>query len=65
MLTETTEVTGQAMNVTPDDYVRMLVPEDKEKKIVLPNLPLNVMSLHALKALPLIDRCKTLLMSGK
>lgn len=53
------------MNMSKSDYIRLLVPEDKEQAQIKPSLPSNVMSLHALRELPVLEQCKLLLKDGK
>lgn len=53
------------MNISPTEYIRVLVPEDREVAQVTPSLPSHVMSLHSLRALPLLEQCRMLLKDGK
>lgn len=62
---ENTDETGQAMNVSDSEYIRILVPEDQEQSVGQPSLPSHVMSLHALRAQPVHEQCKLLLKDGK
>lgn len=55
---------SHAMNVSASDYIRMLVPEDQEQAQIKPSLPSNVVSLHALRELPILEQCKFLLKDG-
>lgn len=59
------EDTGQAMNITDAEYVRILIPEDQQQLAAEPILPSHVMSLHALRAQPIQEQCKLLLKDGK
>ncbi|KAL3272754.1 hypothetical protein HHI36_014215 [Cryptolaemus montrouzieri] len=61
LLAENLEDTNQANCLTDKEYVRLLVPEDQEQSSVEPALPSHVMSLHALRALPLLEQCRLLL----
>ncbi|XP_017777402.1 PREDICTED: DNA-directed RNA polymerase III subunit RPC5 [Nicrophorus vespilloides] len=56
---------GQGINVKPSEYIKILVPDDKEEAIIKPSLPSNVVSLHALRALPLLEQCRLLLKDAK
>ncbi|KAK4874932.1 hypothetical protein RN001_014292 [Aquatica leii] len=47
------------------EYLRRLVPEDKEQAIIRPSLPSNVVSFSSLRALPLFEQCKLLLQDAK
>lgn len=58
------EDAGQALDLPDASYVKVLVPEDKEQSMAEPCLPSNVVSLHALRALPLQEQCKLLLKDG-
>lgn len=42
----------------------MLVPEDQEQTPLEPSLPSHVLSLHALRALPILEQCRLLLKDG-
>lgn len=53
------------MQMSNSEYIKILVPEDREKLDAKPCLPSHVMSLHALRALPIDDQCKHLLKDGK
>lgn len=53
-----------SMDLQASDYIRLLVPEDKEQAQIKPSLPSNVMSLHALRELPVYEQCKLLLKDG-
>lgn len=52
------------MNMAHTDYIRLLIPEDKEQAQIKPSLPSNVISLHALRELPVLEQCKLLLKDG-
>lgn len=45
--------------------MKLLIPEDKEQTPLEPSLPSHVLSLHALRDLPLLQQCKLLLKEGK
>ncbi|KAK5640739.1 hypothetical protein RI129_009286 [Pyrocoelia pectoralis] len=47
------------------NYLKRLVPEDKEHAICLPSLPSNVVSFSSLRVLPLLEQCKLLLKDAK
>lgn len=64
LIAEDTDDHSQAMNITPTEYIRVLVPEDREEAQVAPSLPSHVMSLHSLRALPLLEQCRLLLKDG-
>lgn len=55
----------QTKNLTDTEYVRLLIPEDKEQIPLEPTLPSHVLSLHALRALPILEQCRLLLKDGK
>lgn len=59
------EDAGEALDLPNSSYVKILVPEDKEQSKIEPCLPSNVVSLHALRALPMQEQCKLLLKDGK
>lgn len=66
LFTENTkEDAGAALDLPNSSYVKILVPEDKEQSKIEPCLPSNVVSLHALRALPMQEQCKLLLKDGK
>ncbi|XP_030749285.1 DNA-directed RNA polymerase III subunit RPC5-like [Sitophilus oryzae] len=52
---------GQAQNLGIEEYVKLLVPEDQEHKPLEPTLPSHILSLHALRGLPLLEQCRLLL----
>lgn len=60
---ETVSPTEQTGNLV--DYLKRLVPEDKEHAISLPSLPSNVVSFGSLRVLPLLEQCKLLLKDAK
>lgn len=65
LFTENTkENAGEALNLPDIAYVKILVPDDKEQSKIEPCLPSNVVSLHALRALPIQEQCKFLLKDG-
>ncbi|KAF5284395.1 hypothetical protein FQA39_LY17070 [Lamprigera yunnana] len=47
------------------EYLRRLIPEDREQAIILPSLPSNVVSFSSLRKLPLLDQCKLILKDAK
>ncbi|XP_060522207.1 DNA-directed RNA polymerase III subunit RPC5 [Cylas formicarius] len=53
------EVAGSELKNT--DYMSLLVPENREETPLEPALPSHVMSLHALRALPVPEQCRLLL----
>ncbi|KAK9885386.1 hypothetical protein WA026_010883 [Henosepilachna vigintioctopunctata] len=61
LLAENLDNTNQANSLTEKEYIRLLVPEDQEQSSVEPALPSHVMSLHALRELPLLEQCRLLL----
>ncbi|KRT81898.1 hypothetical protein AMK59_6331 [Oryctes borbonicus] len=65
LLAECTDDHSQAKNITPTEYIRVLVPEDREEAQVTPSLPSHIMSLHSLRALPLLEQCRILLKDTK
>lgn len=65
LFTENTmEDAGLSLEVSNSSYLKVLVPEDKEQSTIEPCLPSNVVSLHALRALPIQEQCKLLLKDG-
>lgn len=65
LFTENTEDIGQATNLNNTEYLRLLIPEDQEQAPLEPTLPSHLLSLHALRALPLLEQCRILLKDGK
>ncbi|ENN76053.1 DNA-directed RNA polymerase III subunit RPC5 [Dendroctonus ponderosae] len=62
LIADTTDDLGQAQNLTKDEYIKVLVPEDQEETPREPMmLPSHVLSLHALRGLPLQEQCRLLL----
>ncbi|XP_066258647.1 DNA-directed RNA polymerase III subunit RPC5 [Euwallacea similis] len=61
LISDIPEETGQAENMPKEEYMTLLVPEDKEQAPLEPTLPSHVLSLHALRDLPLSQQCKLLL----
>ncbi|CAG9770968.1 unnamed protein product [Ceutorhynchus assimilis] len=53
--------TGQAQSLSKQEYLKLLIPADKEQTPLEPTLPSHVLSLHALRGLPLQEQCKLLL----
>ena len=45
--------------------MKLLVPEDKEQAPLEPSLPSHVLSLHALRGLPLQEQVRLLLKEGR
>lgn len=64
LFAENTTNNEDSMNLSNSEYIRILVPEDQEQATIKPSLPSNVVSFHALGALPLQERCKHLLKDG-
>ncbi|KAK3600874.1 hypothetical protein CHS0354_019221 [Potamilus streckersoni] len=52
-------------NITPKDYLQMLMPLSSEDKQEKPAMPNNVLSLSQLKTMPLGDQVKALLVNAK
>ncbi|GJQ72361.1 hypothetical protein Trydic_g3446 [Trypoxylus dichotomus] len=65
LIAECTDDHSQATNITPTEYIRVLIPKDREEAQVTPSLPSHVMSLHSLRALPLLEQCRMLLKDAK
>lgn len=65
LISDNLEDIGQAKNLSDMEYVRLLIPEDKEQTPLEPTLPSHVLSLHALRALPILEQCRQLLKDGK
>ncbi|KAK9754708.1 RPC5 protein [Popillia japonica] len=65
LIAEDTDDHSQATNISATEYIRVLVPEDREEAQVTPSLPSHVMSLHSLRALPLLEQCRMLLKDAK
>lgn len=65
LLSEGQENVGEALNVHGKQYLRMLVPVDQEEAAVIPQQSAYVVSLNALKQLPLLEQCRLLLKDGK
>lgn len=64
LLSEAQENVGEALNVKGKEYLRMLIPPDQEEAAVIPQQPSHVLSLNALKTLPLLEQCRLLLKDG-
>lgn len=64
LLSEGQDNVGMALNVSGKQYLKILVPPDKEEAIVFPSLPANVLSLTGLKTLPILEQCRLLLKNG-
>lgn len=65
LLSEGQDNVGMALNVSGKQYLKILVPPDKEEAIVFPSLPANVLSLTGLKTLPILEQCRLLLKNVK
>ncbi|KAJ8929805.1 hypothetical protein NQ314_017402 [Rhamnusium bicolor] len=52
---------GQDTNLADAEYLKLLVPEDQEQAPLEPSLPSHILSLHALRALPILKQCRLLL----
>ncbi|KAG5878014.1 hypothetical protein JTB14_025469 [Gonioctena quinquepunctata] len=61
LIADNTDDTGQAKNLTDSEYIKLLIPEDQEQTPLEPSLPSHMLSLHALRALPLLEQCRLLL----
>ncbi|XP_050301715.1 DNA-directed RNA polymerase III subunit RPC5 [Anthonomus grandis grandis] len=61
LISDNTFESGQAQSLSKMEYLKLLVPEDKEQKPLEPTLPSHVLSLHALRGLPLQEQCRLLL----
>lgn len=61
LFAENTDKTNQGNDLTKEEYIRLLVPEDQEQSTAEPTLPSHLMSLHALRQLPLVEQCRLLL----
>ncbi|CAH1987468.1 unnamed protein product [Acanthoscelides obtectus] len=56
---------SQAKVLSNSEYVKLMIPEDKEQAPLEPTLPSHVLSLHSLRALPILEQCRLLLKDGK
>lgn len=65
LLTDNVDDVGQVKSLNNIEYVKLLVPEDKEQTPLEPTQPSHVLSLHSLRALPLLEQCRQLLKDGK
>ncbi|XP_045475920.1 DNA-directed RNA polymerase III subunit RPC5 [Harmonia axyridis] len=61
LFTEYMHETDQANNLTEIEYLKQIVPKDEEQSINEPSLPSHLISLNALRALPLLEQCRLLL----
>ncbi|KAJ8979411.1 hypothetical protein NQ317_015843 [Molorchus minor] len=61
LISDTTDDSSQANTLGDIDYMKLLVPEDQEQTPLEPSLPSHVLSLHALRALPILEQCRLLL----
>ncbi|KAL1517071.1 hypothetical protein ABEB36_000883 [Hypothenemus hampei] len=61
LISDNSDDSRQAESLSKDEYVKTLIPEDKEQTPLEPTLPSHVLSLHALRGLPLQEQCKLLL----
>lgn len=65
LMADSTSDISNVLNLPSDEYIKLLIPEDQEQSIMKPSLPCNVLSLHALRSLPLQEQCKLLLKDAK
>lgn len=65
LFTEYMHETDQANNLTEIEYLKQIVPKDEEQSINEPSLPSHLISLNALRALPLLEQCRLLLKGCK
>ncbi|XP_023029282.1 RNA polymerase III subunit E [Leptinotarsa decemlineata] len=61
LISDNTEDTVQANYLTDSEYIKLLIPENKEKTPLEPSLPSHMLSLHALRELPVLEQCRLLL----
>ncbi|RZC32116.1 Sin N domain containing protein [Asbolus verrucosus] len=61
LFAENVEETGQAMNLTDAEYLRVLIPEGRGQATTEPSSPSHIMSLHTLRASPVLEQCRVLL----
>ncbi|XP_050511536.1 DNA-directed RNA polymerase III subunit RPC5 [Diabrotica virgifera virgifera] len=61
LMSDNTEDISQATTLGDSDYIRLLIPEDQEQTPLEPVLPSHLLSLNALRALPIQERCRVLL----
>lgn len=64
LIADYTHDIGQTNDLTDTEYVKLLIPEDQEQTPLEPSLPSHVLSLHALRALPILEQCRLLLKDG-
>lgn len=64
LVCQNTDDVGHALSFTGDEYLKSLMPLEVEDGGTLPSLPSHVLSLNALKTLPLLDQIKLLLKDG-
>lgn len=65
LIADNTEDVSTATSLGDSEYLRLLIPEDQEQAPLEPVLPSHLLSLNALRALPLQERCRVLLKDGK
>lgn len=61
LIADNTEDVSQASTLTDSEYIKLLIPQDKEQAPDEPMLPSHLFSLNHLKTLPLQERCRVLL----
>ncbi|CAH1109394.1 unnamed protein product [Psylliodes chrysocephalus] len=61
LIADNTEDVSTATSLGDSEYLRLLIPEDQEQAPLEPVLPSHLLSLNALRALPLQERCRVLL----
>ncbi|VEN49181.1 unnamed protein product [Callosobruchus maculatus] len=65
LISDCTDDLNQTKVLSNSEYVKLLIPEDKEQVPLEPTLPSHVLSLHSLRALPVLEQCRLLLKDGK
>nr|CAI5834613.1 unnamed protein product [Callosobruchus analis] len=65
LISDCSDDLNQTNLLTNSEYVKLLIPEDKEQAPLEPTLPSHVLSLHSLRALPILEQCRLLLKDGK
>ncbi|VEN48219.1 unnamed protein product [Callosobruchus maculatus] len=61
LISDCTDDLNQTKVLSNSEYVKLLIPEDKEQVPLEPTLPSHVLSLHSLRALPVLEQCRLLL----
>ncbi|CAG9857067.1 unnamed protein product [Phyllotreta striolata] len=61
LISDNTEDVSSATSLDEAEYLRLLVPADQEQAPLEPVLPSHLLSLNALRALPVQERCRVLL----